>query len=191
MDIASFVHTYGYWAVAAGTLLEGESVLVAAGFAAHRGYLDPLAVYCIAAVCSFIGDQTFFWIGRRHGRALLRRVPALGRRAEHFNALLLRYHTALIPIVRFLYGLRVAGPIALGTSGVAWPRFVALDLLGALIWAALIGALGYGFGEALSYLVGDVHRVEAAVLAGIFIAGLLVWAISRLRRRRAQRDDRS
>lgn len=38
--IEQIVQTWGYAAVFAGTFLEGETVLVAAGFAAHRSMLD-------------------------------------------------------------------------------------------------------------------------------------------------------
>ena len=38
MDLAALVTQYGYAAVAVGCLLEGETVLLLAGFAAHRGY---------------------------------------------------------------------------------------------------------------------------------------------------------
>ena len=37
--ISAFVATYGYVAVFAGTLLEGETILLSAGFAANRGLL--------------------------------------------------------------------------------------------------------------------------------------------------------
>lgn len=40
MDMSALVAQYGLFAVFAGTLLEGETVLAQAGYAAHRGYLD-------------------------------------------------------------------------------------------------------------------------------------------------------
>ena len=40
MNIAEWVQSYGYAAVAAGTFLEGESVLLVAGAAAARGHLE-------------------------------------------------------------------------------------------------------------------------------------------------------
>ena len=35
-----YIETYGYLAVMIGTFLEGETILVLAGFAAHQGYLQ-------------------------------------------------------------------------------------------------------------------------------------------------------
>lgn len=70
------IQTHGYWALALGCPFEGETVLSLAGFAAHCGWLDPLAVFGIASAAGFAGDQFFFWVGRRHGTAVLRHCAA-------------------------------------------------------------------------------------------------------------------
>ena len=49
--MTSLIALYGYWAVFFGTLLEGESILLAAGFACHQGLLDwRLALLLAVAV---------------------------------------------------------------------------------------------------------------------------------------------
>jgi membrane protein DedA with SNARE-associated domain len=40
MTLESVLTTYGYFALMIGTFLEGETILIAAGFLAHRGYLE-------------------------------------------------------------------------------------------------------------------------------------------------------
>src|SRR5688572_31907764 len=93
-------------------------MLVLAGLAAQRGYLDPFAVLGIASTMGFIGDQIFFWIGRRHGTAVLRRWPSIAAKAGRVHALIERNQLGIIIGVRFAYGLRIAGPILIGTSAV-------------------------------------------------------------------------
>jgi membrane protein DedA with SNARE-associated domain len=39
MTLESLVDAYGYVAVLVGTFLEGETIFVSGGFAAHRGYI--------------------------------------------------------------------------------------------------------------------------------------------------------
>ena len=56
MNLPELIESYGYWAVLAGTLLDGESVLLLAGFAAHRGYLQLQDVIGVAIIGSFLGD---------------------------------------------------------------------------------------------------------------------------------------
>jgi hypothetical protein len=39
MDMQTVIENYGYAAILIGTFLEGETILVLAGLAAHQGYL--------------------------------------------------------------------------------------------------------------------------------------------------------
>lgn len=178
MDIAALVQSYGLWAVGVGSFLEGESVLLLAGAAAHRGLLPLPGVVAVAALASFCGDQLFFQIGRRWGPALLARFPQLAPRAAQMRALLLRHHLPVILSIRFLYGLRVAGPMAIGMSAVPWWRFALLNALGACAWAALVAGLGYGTGRLLGHALAALDADElwglAAALACAALAGL--WA---------------
>ncbi|MGB7304365.1 MAG: hypothetical protein WBD13_08815 [Burkholderiaceae bacterium] len=65
-DPSELVAQYGCWAIALGSVLEGETFLLMGGFAAHRGLLDLGAVITVAFVFSFLGDQFYFWMGRHH-----------------------------------------------------------------------------------------------------------------------------
>ena len=86
--ISSFVTSYGYFAVFLGTLLEGETVLLAAGFAAYRGLLDWPLVALVAFFGATVGDQLAFLLGRWKGTVLIARFPALARRAPQVHTLL-------------------------------------------------------------------------------------------------------
>lgn len=181
MDIAGLIQHYGYLAVAVGTFLEGETILFMAGAAAYRGHLALPTVMVVGTLASFFGDQLFFYVGRRYGAALLARFPSVQSRAERAKALLERHHLLLILSVRFLYGLRIAGPIAIGMSGVPWFRFLVLNLMGAVVWAMVIAGAGYGFGQTLAYLLGGLDDDETWVLAAILLFGLLWWLFVRRR----------
>lgn len=181
--IEQLVQNWGYAAVFAGTFVEGETVLVAAGFAAHRGMLDLATVIAVAACGSFLGDQFFYYLGRRHGARVMRRFPRFRRRAARVRVLLRRYHVPLILSVRFLYGLRIAGPFAIGVARVPWARFLALNAIGALLWALLISGAGYFLGATLEILLADLRRHEAWILVALLGAGVLVALTFSLRRR--------
>jgi len=181
VDIGALIQSYGYAAVGMGAFLEGESVLLLAGAAAARGHLSLPAVIAVAAAASFVGDQLFFQVGRRHGSALLARFPALAPGAARASTLLERHHVLLILAVRFLYGLRIAGPIAMGMSGVHWSRFFALNLVGAVIWAILVANVGYGLGRGLAYALGSFDADEAELLAALLLPALLWWLYRRAR----------
>ena len=174
--ISAFVASYGYYAVFFGTLLEGETILVAAGFAAHRGLLSWPVVALVAATGATLGDQLAFFLGRWKGAALLARVPALARHQARIHALLERYDVLFILGVRFLYGLRIAGPVVLGSSRIPVLRFALLNVAGAVLWSVLVSGVGYAFGAALNTLVADLKRVEGLLLLAILLIGGLFFA---------------
>lgn len=175
------LHAHGYLLLALGCLLEGESVLVLAGFAAHRGWLDPVAVVAIAALAGFTGDQALFWLGRRHGARVLARWPAAAANSARVQALLARWRDGVVVGVRFAYGLRLAGPFLLGLSDLGAWRFAALNALGACVWALLFGTLGWFFGDAAEALLGDLHRWEGGLFVALAALLVLAWFVRRWR----------
>lgn len=166
----------------AGCLLEGETVLVLAGFAAHLGYLDPVAVVAIAAAAAFVGDQLLFWIGRRHGPALSRRYPFVRLQAARAERLVARWPHLVIVGVRFAYGMRIAGPMLIGAAAVPPARFAALNLVGALVWAVAFTATGWVFGATAQALIARIGRLQGGVLV-VMLALITVWWIVRRRMR--------
>lgn len=173
--IAALIADYGYYALFLGTFFEGETFLVAAGFAAHRGLLELPWVVAIAFVGSTLGDQAAFFAGRRYGETLLVRYPALVPLVVKMRALLQRYHAPLILVVRFLYGLRIAGPLAIGMSEVPVFRFLFLNMSGALLWSVSVALAGYYFGAVLELAPLDLKHFDEAILLAILVAGGGFW----------------
>lgn len=181
MNVGQLIETHGYWILAIGCLLEGETILLLAGFAAHQGHLNPFAVLAIAAVSGFIGDQFFFWLGRRHGPAVLARWPSLARQSDRVHRLLIGRQALAIIGIRFAYGLRAAGPVLMGAMPLSAPKFALFNAIGAVLWACLIGGLGWLFGAAAERMMGELRHLEGWLLIAMAGGGLLwLW----IRRRR-------
>ena len=181
MSLATLLAEYGYLAVFAGSLLEGETILVLAGFASHQGYLSLPWVICIAFCGGTLGDQIFFFIGRRWRDPLLLRMPGLQASTQRIRRLLLRHHRGLIVGVRFMYGLRIIGPVVIGMSEVPPRRFLLFNMVGAAVWAILIPGAGYVFGEVLQRLLAHAEQYEATVALSIVVIAVLVGAVRWLR----------
>lgn len=182
MDLSELIETYGYWVVFGGTLLEGESVLLLAGFAAYSGLLELHIVIGVATVGSFLGDQLWFLLGRRQGAKLLARFPKYAARAARAQELLAKWHTPIILAVRFLYGLRTVLPFTIGMSSIPTLRFQLLNFAGAVLWASSGAVAGYLFGNAIEAILGDIQRYEKYILAFLAAAGLAYWWFSRQRK---------
>jgi membrane protein DedA with SNARE-associated domain len=177
MDLPALIAHYGYAAVFAGTVFEGETVLVLAGYSAHRGYLDFAAVTGVAWLGAVAGDEFFFWLGRRHGQRLLARRAALRGRVDAALRLIEAHPAAIVLTMRFMWGLRMALPIAIGLGRMSWRRFAALNALSAALWAPLVAAVGWSFGALLTTHAAALHRYEHWVMAAIAAAALLLRAV--------------
>jgi len=184
MGAEELITNYGYIAVLIGTFFEGETILLIAGFLAHLGYLELPYVIAVAFVGTLAGDQLYFYVGRIKGIAMIDKRPGLRSKADRIFKLMHKHQTALILGFRFLYGLRTITPFVLGSSGISPIRFLLLNICGALLWALLIGVLGYYFGKALEMLIGDMKKYEIGVIAALFLVSAAVWVIHRWRDKR-------
>ncbi len=175
MTLEGLITTYGYAAVGIGTFLEGETVLILGGFAAHRGYLDLTWVIVSAFLGTLFGDQLYFYIGRTKGQSALEKKPHWKAKSEKVLNLLDKHQIWLILGFRFLYGLRTVTPFLIGMSRILPARFLVLNIVGAALWALVIGTLGYMFGQTLEIVIGDIKQYELLVFAVMAGVGGMVW----------------
>lgn len=190
--LAEFIQNYGYLAILIGTFLEGETILILGGLAAHLGLLDLQWVILSAFAGSFSGDQLYFYIGRRYGPRIIAKRLSWQAGAEKVYKHLHRHQNFLILTFRFYYGLRNVTPFAIGASQVSRLRFFLLNFIGAVVWAISLGSLGYLFGEAFRLFIDDFQRYEHYVLGGLIVLAVAIWLITLIRhRRRAKRKLKS
>ena len=186
MAPADLLTQYGYFALFIGCLLEGETLLILAGVAAHSGYLFFPTVVAIAFVGGTLGDQILFYFGRRSGGAILQRWPRFHKPAERVRGLIERHSSLLIVGVRFMYGLRLVGPIAIGMSAVSPLRFAVLNMIGAALWAIGVGGVGYLFGHAIEWLLADLALFEKIALTVAVIVAIVLIVVHHRRSRASQ-----
>jgi membrane protein DedA with SNARE-associated domain len=174
------------------TFLEGETIVLFAGFAAAQGLLNPLLLLVATTLGSFAGDQTYFWLGRHFGPELLDRFPRWKNGVEGALQWLERYNTGFILSFRFVYGVRNFSSFAMGLSAIRWRRFFSLNLLAAWLWASSFIAIGYFLGGAFHAVLGDVVRSLSLSLLGAFVVFFIGVALAhRLQRRRQLRLPRA
>lgn len=183
MNLQTLLEQYGYLAIFVGTVLEGETILVLGAVAAHMGYLELPWVISAAMAGTFFGDQVYYFLGRRHGEWVMRRLARWQPRLERVKRLLNRNPVLIIFSFRFLYGFRTITPVIIGMSRFAVLPFVVLNLLAALLWSVVIGLLGYSFGALIQRLLGDMRHYELIAISVVVAAGALVWLVYLWRRR--------
>jgi membrane protein DedA with SNARE-associated domain len=175
MSPEALLEQFGYIAVFVGTFLEGEAILIAAGFFASRQHLDVYLVALVAFVGAFLGHLFWFWLGRVHGVKLLDRFPRMKRHLGKGIRVFERYGASAIIITQWLYGLRITCAVIIGMSRIGMMKFLIYQAVSCAIWSVIITAAGYYFGRAIEAVLGRVENVEkyalmviAAVAIGFF-----------------------
>lgn len=176
------IQQYGYAFVFLFTLLEGETVVALAGFAAYQGYLNLWYVIAIAIVGAVIGDQAYFYFGRYKGKQFLAARPKYAERLTRIHLTIERHQNLIIFASRFMYGFRTIIPIAIGTTNVKGTKFLFLNVLGAVVWGIFFGLSGYLFGNALEQFIGHVRRAEKFIIIGVIVGAIIAQGIIFLRR---------
>jgi len=173
----------GYLILFIGTFAEGETILVMAGFLAHRGYLELPWVILTAFIGTLAVDQLFYYVGYLKGLPFLERRPRWKGKYARALALLRRHQTWIILSFRFLYGLRTITPFVIGLSKVPPIRFLLLNAAGAFVWALVVGFLGYSLGQVLEAYLERAKRYELWIIGAIAASGMLAWIVHLIRNR--------
>jgi membrane protein DedA with SNARE-associated domain len=183
IDLHALIQTYGYPLTFLGALFEGETVLTLAGLAAHRGHLRLPMLWILAAMGGMLGDTIFFALGRRYGAELLARWPGFVPAIERAQRLIARNPAFAVIAVRFLYGVRIAGPVVIGSSRLDWLRYLSLNAVGAFLWSACWLAVGYGLGAAAEQVIGNLAKVERELFLTVLIVALIIAVALKVRSR--------
>ena len=180
MDLMQLVSDYGYYALFIGTFLEGETILVIAGFLASAGHLELPWVIVSAFLGTFAGDQTFFYLGRLKGIAFLEKRPLWHSKTDKVFDMLHRHQIKVVLGFRFLYGIRNVTPFVIGASRMNPVKFFILNFTGALVWAIAVAYLGFQFGHLAEAMMGKIQKYEMYILGALIIGGIfLFWRSTR------------
>lgn len=192
-DIISLFYSYGYLIIFFGVMLDnvglpipGELFLLLAGALAATG-MDMAQSLLAAVAGAIIGDSLAYLIGRWGGRKLIDTYVnctlctcTCAARAESFFK---RFGYVTIPMARFVVGVRILSAPLTGALRVGYMKFLALDLAGAVLWAAIFLFIGFIFKETILDLMPVLERIRYGFIALVLaaIAAVVVFKIVRRR----------
>ena len=195
-NIAQVIETWGYLGIFIfvfvgnlGLPVPEESVVLAAGFLAGRDVLSLKLVMLVAFASAVVGDNFGYMLGRTGGRQVVVRLAHssswLRWRHRRFKAFFDAHGNKTIFLARFIAGLRfMAGPMA-GAMRMPFWRFFGWNVMGAIVWCAVIAYLGFVLGDQWEVVAGQIHRagqwVMIAAAAGAALAIYPLWLRHRWR----------
>jgi len=176
-----------------GLPLPEDIPLIAAGYLAGIGVVNPWIMFPACFLAILGADFTLYLLGRRYGEhvpklPLIRRhvTPARLLRAEQE---LLLYGGKFIFVARFLPGLRAPAMFAAGVFKVPAWKFLAYDGVAAAVSVPLIMGLAYYFADHLDAARKWIHsgQLGAGGLAILVVGGAILGRWWYKRRRRVTR----
>jgi membrane protein DedA with SNARE-associated domain len=188
--VSHWVEQYGVLGVFLAAFIEGEIGVVVGGAMAHLGKLNPLYVVPAAWSAAVLSAQFFFVAGRSQREARwVHKVT--DKRAFALAIRWIDQHPTLFCIgYRFIYGMRVVGPVAISLSHMPARLFLAYNLCTAFVWACIGAGLGWWFGPELAHLVRrwftwQRFGIASMVALAVFV-GVIAWRARREGQRRAE-----
>jgi membrane-associated protein len=160
--LLEFATAYGLWiyallflivfletGVVVTPFLPGDSLLFATGALAAAGVMDIGAILTLLTAAAIIGDNTNYFIGRAIGPRVFTEHSRWLKR-QHLlrtQAFYERHGGKTVVLARFVPIVRTFAPFVAGVGRMHYPRFLAFDVGGGIVWVWSFGLLGYFFGN--------------------------------------------
>jgi membrane-associated protein len=168
-----------------GFVLPGETAAVLGGVAAKLGHTSLWWVLVTVMVAAVVGDSVGYEVGRRFGPRLLR-APLLHRhrsRLDDARDLLARRGGTAVVLGRWVAFFRAVMPALAGIARMPYPKFLACNAFGGLVWSTVVVLVGFAAGASYARVEHALGRGSAAVVAAALIVTLVLWRIRRSRDR--------
>lgn len=161
---------YGYLAILAGCMLEGEALVVLGGFFAYHNTMHLPLVALAAFTGTMISDIGWFMLGRYSSDAFLHRWSILRYISSHSVNIAGKRPRLLSFFFRFMYGFRILIPFSLGKTSMTTSTYLTYNALGILLWVAVYAGIGYSFASTIEVFFGRMKHIELVI--GLVILGI-------------------
>lgn len=161
--------------------LPGDSLLFAAGTFAALGDLDVRVMILLLVVAAILGDTVNYWVGAAIGpRAFQGNHRFLKK--EHLDrthAFYEKHGGKTIILARFVPIIRTFAPFVAGVGAMSYGRFLTYNVVGAVLWVALLVLAGFFFGN-----IPVVRENFTIVILAIVAISVMPIAVEAIRGRR-------
>jgi membrane protein DedA with SNARE-associated domain len=192
----SFLASHVYYALILFGFLEAACIPISseitfgfAGVLAYQGHINLASVIIIGSLAELAGSYASYWVGRRGGYPLVRK---LGRyvlvtesdvnRAERF---LEGRGAWAVPVGRMLPFVRAFISIVAGIVRMPAGRFGILSLIGTVVYAAALSSIGYGLGSTWES-VNHGLTMAGYILFALVVVAIVGFVLYRLRQFRRE-----
>lgn len=151
-----------------GFFLPGDTLLFSAGIFAAKGYFPISLLIIVCVIAAILGDNVGYWTGSTMGRGFFERKSSFffnKNRVYEAERFYKRHGSMTIIAARFVPLIRTFAPIVAGVAQMRYKLFFAYNIVGAIIWVAVVSLLGYYFGN----LIPNIDTLLLPLLLFIII----------------------
>lgn len=174
-------------------LLPGDSLLFTGGLLAAQSN-PPVSIWVLlpaVAIIAFAGDQSGYWIGRAIGPALFQKEDSRFFKKHYVtqtHAFFEKHGPKTIILARFVPIVRTFMPVLAGVSKMDYRKFVAFDIVGAVLWGGGVTVLGYFLGN-IAFIRDHVEAIFLLIVLVSILPGIIAVAKRLLNRNGAAQPD--
>jgi membrane-associated protein len=158
-----------------GFFLPGDTLLFAAGFFAAQGRLNLTATLLVMFAAAVAGNMMGYEIGRRSGHKLFRKSDSILFHKDNLDkaqAFFTKHGGKTIILARFVPIVRTLSSPLAGMGHMSYSKFMAYNIIGAVLWVPSITMIGYWAGRVLGhYFSIDKYILPVAVIATVLTFG--------------------
>lgn len=166
-------------------LVEGDIVILLAGFLVHRGVLAFWPSLLVIVFGALLGDFLWYYFGSRLAGSPSRWVRLVERTLGFFDKYLVAHPAKAVLFTKFTYGLHRAVLLRVGMIKYPFSRFWRVDVPATLLWVSVLGSAGYLASYSFGYVKHLVKFVELGLALTVLVVIVLERTISFFLRRRA------
>ena len=175
-----------------GFVIPGETAAVLGGVVASRGQVQLGLMMGLVVLAAIIGDTVGYEVGKHVGPKLLENRMLLRHREnlEKAQDFLRRRGGSAVFLGRFVALFRALMPALAGVSRMHYPRFVAFNAAGGLIWGAGFVLLGYLAGNSYGAVAKTAGEDVTAAAVVVGLLAVVVWRVRHVRRKKRSSPGR-
>jgi len=202
--LAEIIRDYGVWTYAVLFLiifaetglvvtpfLPGDSLLFATGAFCARPEtgLNVHLMFFLLTIAAVVGDSVNYWIGSRVGPAVFKRNDSIFLRKKHLeraHAFFEKYGGRAIILARFVPIVRTFVPFIAGVGSMNYPRFLAFNAIGGVVWIGFFTYAGFAFGN--HPLIQKNFKLVILVIIALSVLPMMIegWRAWRENRTKAE-----